>query len=31
MNFVYLTPDEAKGFKPKVIITSEKNGIKEIL
>jgi aspartate 1-decarboxylase len=31
MNFAYLTSDEAKGFKPKVIVTDEKNGIKEIL
>ena len=31
MNFAYFTQDEAKGFKPKVIVTNEKNGIKEIL
>ncbi len=31
MNFAYFTPDEAKGFKPKVIVADEKNGIKEIL
>ncbi|PKL48443.1 MAG: aspartate 1-decarboxylase [Planctomycetes bacterium HGW-Planctomycetes-1] len=29
MNFAYFTPDEAKGFKPKVIVADEKNGIKE--
>lgn len=31
MNFAYLTSNEAKGFKPKVIVADEKNGIKEIL
>ena len=31
MNFAYLASDEAKGFKPKVVVTDEKNGIKEIL
>jgi aspartate 1-decarboxylase len=31
MNFAYFTSDEAKGFKPKVIVVDEKNGIKEIL
>ena len=31
MNFAYLASDEAKGFKPKVIVADEKNGVKEIL
>jgi len=31
MNFAYLTPDEAKGFKPKVVVIGEKNGIKETI
>ena len=31
MNFAYLTPAEAKGFKPKVVVIGEKNSIKEIL
>lgn len=31
MNFAYFTSDEAKGFKPKVVVTDAKNGIKEIL
>ncbi|MGD0785385.1 MAG: aspartate 1-decarboxylase [Sedimentisphaerales bacterium] len=31
MGFAYLTPAEAKGFKPKVVVAGEKNTIKEIL
>jgi aspartate 1-decarboxylase len=31
MGFAYLTPAEAKGFKPKVVVADEKNGIKETL
>jgi aspartate 1-decarboxylase len=29
MGFAWLTPDEAKDFKPKVVVATEKNGIKE--
>jgi aspartate 1-decarboxylase len=31
MGFAYLSPAEAKGSKPKVVVTDEKNGVKEIL
>jgi aspartate 1-decarboxylase len=28
MGFAWMTPEEAKSFKPKVIVATEKNGIK---
>lgn len=31
MGFAYLTPDEAKNFKPKVVVADGKNGVKENL
>ncbi|MBN1787923.1 MAG: aspartate 1-decarboxylase [Sedimentisphaerales bacterium] len=31
MSFAYLTPDEAKDFKPKIIVADDKNGIKKIV
>jgi len=31
MNFAYMTQDEAKNHKPKVIVANEKNGIKETI
>ena len=31
MNFAYITPDETKNHKPKVIVADEKNGIKETI
>ncbi|HBG27591.1 MAG: aspartate 1-decarboxylase [Planctomycetes bacterium GWF2_41_51] len=31
MGFALMTPDEAKSFKPKVIVATERNGIKEII
>ncbi|MFA5293586.1 MAG: aspartate 1-decarboxylase [Phycisphaerae bacterium] len=31
MGFAWLTPDEAKSHKPKVIVANEKNGIKETI
>jgi aspartate 1-decarboxylase len=31
MNFAYLTAQEAKGFKPRVITVNEKNAIRETL
>ncbi len=29
MSFAYLTSDEAKDFKPKVVVADDKNGIKK--
>ena len=31
MSFGYLTAEEVKDFKPKIVVANEKNGIKEIL
>jgi len=28
MGFAWMTPEEAKGFKPKVVVADAKNGIK---
>jgi len=31
MNFAFLTPDEARSFRPKIVVAQPDNSIKEIL